>query len=136
MILVVWDWQKRSKNRASLLAEFFCPAPFAPRMLPCSFLFIRVHLGNLIQSILSELYSSPSRKPLPYPSGQPGVAPSRTCHGARLWLFKTVCVSLWLGERRFSGVHSETRIHGGFAVKAITTCVGSLSNPERWFAGA
>ena len=36
----------------------------------------------------------------------------------------------------FSGVHSEARIHGSFVVQAITTCVGSLSNPERWFAGA
>jgi hypothetical protein len=102
MIPVVWDWQKKAKIGQARLQSFcFCPAPFAPRMLPCPFLLIRVHLVNLIQSILSELYSSPSRKPLPYPSGQPGVAPSRTCHGARLWLFKTVSVSLWLGERRF-----------------------------------
>jgi hypothetical protein len=92
MIPVVWDWQKRSKNRASLLAEFlFCPAPFAPRMLPSPFFFIRVNTGNLIQSI-----------PLPYPSGQPAVAPSRTCHGARLLLFIIFYVYLWLGEKGFS----------------------------------
>jgi hypothetical protein len=68
---------KKSKNFASLLAEFlFYPAPFAQRMHSCPILHIRVHQGNLIKSI-----------PLPYPSGQPSVDPSRTCPGARLWFY-------------------------------------------------
>ena len=68
---------EKSKNLASLLAEFlFYPAPFAQRMHSCPFLHIRVHPGHLIQSI-----------PVPHPSGQPAVDPSRTCHGARLWFY-------------------------------------------------
>jgi hypothetical protein len=31
MILASWDWQKKSKNLASVLAEYlFCPASFYP----------------------------------------------------------------------------------------------------------
>jgi hypothetical protein len=67
------------KASASGLASVFSiidPA-FAQRINPVIFFgLIRVHPGNLIQSI-----------PLPYPSGQPAVAPSRTCHGARLWFY-------------------------------------------------
>jgi hypothetical protein len=47
MIPAIWDWQKKSKNPASLLAEFlFYPAPFAQRMHSCQLLHIRVHPGN------------------------------------------------------------------------------------------
>lgn len=55
MIPVVWDWQKRSKNRASLLAEFFlsCPIRAANAPVPIPFLsvFIWVIRGYLKLSL-------------------------------------------------------------------------------------
>ncbi len=47
MIPASWDWQKKVKNGQACLQSFcFHPAPFAPQMHPCLFLYIRAHLGN------------------------------------------------------------------------------------------
>ena len=52
-------------------------------MQPWVLLFIRAYLGHLTRSL-----------PLARPSGQPLVALSRTCPGARLWLKKLFSVVL------------------------------------------
>ena len=47
MIPASWDWQKKAKVGQACLQSFcFRPAPFAPRMHPCLFLYIRAHPGN------------------------------------------------------------------------------------------
>jgi hypothetical protein len=69
--------EKNQKSIKLACRVFVFALPHSRReYLPCSFVYIRVHPGNLIRLF-----------PLPYPSGQPAVDPSRTCPSARLWFY-------------------------------------------------
>jgi hypothetical protein len=66
--------RRASKSQRQLDLPKHSPALLSLLFYPC----------HLTRSFLSELYSSPSRKPFPRPSGQPSVALFRTCPRARL----------------------------------------------------
>jgi len=72
---VRWDWQKKSKNLTSLLAEFL--------FLPCP---IRVANAPEHPIICFNQFHLTSSLPLACPLGQPSVALSRIHPDARLWI--------------------------------------------------